>query len=159
MQIKNKYIVAIAAVIIICTLFIRNCNNKINNVKFTYDPALQYEYKTIVDTVTTTITKIDTVVYKIEEAINNIMSKTEIVIKEVVKERDSMVIRVVELEEITNIIIYDTVKVYVQIPPDSVTLYNIWEYKTFDGIETRSSRDTIQKNRVHRHYAQKFIIN
>jgi len=155
LQIKNKYIVTIAAVIIICTLFIRNCNN--NTVEFTYDPVLEYKYETIRDTVTTTITKIDTVVFKIEEVINNIINKTETVVREVVKERDSMIIRVVELEKITNIFVYDTIKVYVKIPPDSFIVYNVWEYETFDGIETRSSRDTLQKKKIYRHYAQKYI--
>ena len=160
MQARNKYIVAIAAVIIICTLLIRNCNNEVSTVEFTYDPALQYEYETVRDTITTTITKtkIDTIVIEIEETINNIINQTETIVKEVVRERDSMVVRIVELEQVTNITVYDTVRVYVPIQPDSVTVYNIWEYESFDGKEIRNTRDTLETKRVYKHYAQKYII-
>ncbi len=146
--------------VILCTLFIRNCNNEVSTVEFTYDPALQYEYETVTDTVTTVVTqtKIDTIVIEIEETINNIMDKTETIVKEVVKERDSMVVRIVELEQVTNITVYDTIRVYVPIQPDSVTIYNVWEYETFDGKVTRSTRDTVQSNTVYRHYAQKYIM-
>lgn len=146
--------------VILCTLFIRNCNNEVSTVEFTYDPALQYEYETVRDTVTTVVTqtKIDTIVIEIEETINNIMDKTETIVKEVVRERDSMVVRIVELEQVTNITVYDTVRVYVPIQPDSVTIYNVWEYETFDGKVTRSTRDTVQSNTVYRHYAQKYIM-
>jgi len=160
LRIKNKYILAISAVVILCTLFIRNCNNEVSTVEFTYDPALQYEYETVRDTVTTVVTqtKIDTIVIEIEETINNIMDKTETIVKEVVRERDSMVVRIVELEQVTNITVYDTVRVYVPIQPDSVTIYNVWEYETFDGKVTRSTRDTVQTSKVYRHYAQKYIM-
>ena len=160
LRIKNKYILAIATVVILCTLFIRNCNNEVSTVEFTYDPALQYEYETVRDTVTTVVTqtKIDTIVIEIEETINNIMDKTETIVKEVVRERDSMVVRIVELEQVTNITVYDTIKVYVPVQPDSVTIYNVWEYETFDGKVTRSTRDTVQSNTVYRHYAQKYIM-
>ena len=160
MRIKNKYILAIATVVILCTLFIRNCNTEVSTVEFTYDPALQYEYETVRDTVTTVVTqtKIDTIVIEIEETINNIMDKTETIVKEVVRERDSMVVRIVELEQVTNITVYDTVRVYVPIQPDSVTIYNVWEYETFDGKVTRSTRDTVQTSKVYRHYAQKYIM-
>ena len=146
--------------VILCTLFIRNCNNEVSTVEFTYDPALQYEYETVRDTVTTVVTqtKIDTIVIEIEETINNIMDKTETIVKEVVRERDSMVVRIVELEQVTNITVYDTVRVYVPIQPDSVTIYNVWEYETFDGKVTRSTRDTVQTSKVYRHYAQKYIM-
>lgn len=160
MRINNKYILAIAAVVILCTLFIRNCNNEVSTVEFTYDPALQYEYETVRDTVTTVVTqtKIDTIVIEIEETINNIMDKTETIVKEVVRERDSMVVRIVELEQVTNITVYDTVRVYVPIQPDSVTIYNVWEYETFDGKVVKSTRDTVQSGTVYRHYAQKYIM-
>jgi len=160
LRIKNKYILAIAAVVILCTLFIRNCNNEVSTVEFTYDPALQYEYETVRDTVTTVVTqtKIDTIVIEIEETINNIMDKTETIVKEVVRERDSMVVRIVELEQVTNITVYDTVRVYVPIQPDSVTIYNVWEYETFDGKVVKSARDTVQSSTVYRHYAQKYIM-
>ena len=146
--------------VILCTLFIRNCNNEVSTVEFTYDPALQYEYETVRDTVTTVVTqtKIDTIVIEIEEAINNIMDKTETIVKEVVRERDSMVVRIVELEQVTSITVYDTVRVYVPIQPDSVTIYNVWEYETFDGKVIKSARDTVQSSTVYRHYAQKYIM-
>ena len=146
--------------VILCTLFIRNCNNEVSTVEFTYDPALQYEYETVRDTVTTVVTqtKIDTIVIEIEEAINSIMDKTETIVKEVVRERDSMVVRIVELEQVTNITVYDTVRVYVPIQPDSVTIYNVWEYETFDGKVVKSTRDTVQSGTVYRHYAQKYIM-
>ena len=160
LRIKNKYILAIATVVILCTLFIRNCNNEVSTGEITYDPALQYEYETVRDTVTTVVTqtKIDTIVIEIEETINNIMDKTETIVKEVVRERDSMVVRIVELEQVPNITVYDTVRVYVPIQPDSVTIYNVWEYETFDGKVTRSTRDTVQTSKVYRHYAQKYIM-
>ena len=146
--------------VILCTLFIRNCNNEVSTVEFTYDPALQYEYETVRDTVTTVVTqtKIDTIVIEIEEAINSIMDKTETIVKEVVRERDSMVVRIVELEQVTTITVYDTVRVYVPIQPDSVTIYNVWEYETFDGKVVKSTRDTVQSGTVYRHYAQKYIM-
>jgi len=160
LRINNKYILAIAAVVILCTLFIRNCNNEVSTVEFTYDPALQYEYETVRDTVTTVVTqtKIDTIVIEIEETINNIMDKTETIVKEVVRERDSMVVRIVELEQVTNITVYDTVRVYVPIQPDSVTIYNVWEYETFVGKVIKNARDTVQSSTVYRHYAQKYIM-
>ncbi len=86
------------------------------------------------------------------------MDKTETIVKEVVRERDSMVVRIVELEQVTNITVYDTVRVYVPIQPDSVTIYNVWEYETFDGKVVKSTRDTVQSGTVYRHYAQKYIM-
>jgi len=54
--------------------------------------------------------------------------------------------------------VYDTVRVYVPIQPDSVTIYNVWEYETFDGKVIKSARDTVQSSTVYRHYAQKYIM-
>ena len=160
MRLGNKHIIVAATVVIICILLTHTCNRKVNTVEHTYDPIPKYRYETIRDTVTTTVTKtkIDTIVIEIEEAINNIMSQTETIVKEVVRERDSMVVRIVELEQVTNITVYDTVRVYVPTPPDSVTIYNVWEYESFDGKEIRNTRDTVETKRVYKHYAQKYIM-
>ena len=57
------------------------------------------------------------------------------------------------------ITVYDTVKVIIEVPSDSVILYNIFEYEFSDGLAVTSTRDTIQSTKVSRAFAQKFIIN
>ena len=154
---RSRYILILASILFVCCFFIKRCNKKQAENSMPVSANLESIFR---DTITTTAvtTKIDTVVVEIEQAINSIMDKTETVVKEVVDERDSVVVRLVELQKITNITVYDTVKVYVDIPPDSVTIYNVWEYEGFDGKVTRSTRDTISKRRVYRHYAQKYIM-
>ena len=87
------------------------------------------------------------------------MQFAETAVREVVKERDSVVLKIVELEQVKRVTLYDTVKTIIQMPPDSVTLYNIFEYESSDGLAVTTKRDTVQSRRVTRAYAQRFIMN
>ena len=157
---QNKFVLISIAVIIVL-LSVRACVRRDYTPVYEENPIVQYQYEIVQDTLTTVITetKIDTVLIEIEDRINSAMQFAETAVREVVKERDSIVLKIVELQQVERITLYDTVKTIVQVPPDSVTLYNIFEYESSDGLTVTTKRDTIQSRRVTRAYAQKFIMN
>ena len=63
---------------------------------------------------------------------------------------------VIEYEQGLKEIVYDTVEVEVE--PDSVMIYNVFEHAETYGGETYIHRDTIQSRKVSREYVQKYII-
>ncbi len=157
---QNKFVV-IAAAVIVVLLAARACVKRDYAPVYEEDPIIQYQYEVVQDTLTTVITetKIDTVLIEIEDRINSAMQFAETAVREVVKERDSVVLKIVELEQVERVTLYDTVETVVQVPPDSVTLYNIFEYESSDGLAVTTKRDTVQSRRVTRAYAQRFIMN
>lgn len=157
---QNRFVI-IAVAVVVLLLTIRACAKKDYTSSYEESPVLQYQYEIIQDTLTTVITetKIDTVLVEIEERINSAMQFAETAVREVVKERDSVVLKIVELEQVERVTLYDTVETVVQVPPDSVTLYNIFEYESSDGLAVTTKRDTVQSRRVTRAYAQRFIMN
>ena len=154
-------IITILAAVVLIMLIVRTCSRPDYVPTYEEDPVVQYQYEIIQDTLTTVITetKIDTVLVEIEERINSAMQFAETAVREVVKERDSVVLKIVELEQVKRVTLYDTVKTIIQMPPDSVTLYNIFEYESSDGLAVTTKRDTVQSRRVTRAYAQRFIMN
>lgn len=157
---QNRFVI-IAVAVVVLLLTIRACAKKDYTSSYEESPVVQYQYEIIQDTLTTIVTetKIDTVLVEIEERINSAMQFAETAVREVVKERDSVVLKIVELEQVKRVTLYDTVKTIIQMPPDSVTLYNIFEYESSDGLVVTTKRDTIQSRRVTRAYAQRFIMN
>lgn len=157
---QNRFVI-IAVAVVVLLLTIRACAKKDYTSSYEESPVVQYQYEIIQDTLTTVITetKIDTVLVEIEERINSAMRFAETAVREVVKERDSVVLKIVELEQVERVTLYDTVETVVQVPPDSVTLYNIFEYESSDGLAVTTKRDTVQSRRVTRAYAQRFIMN
>jgi hypothetical protein len=156
---RNRFIVILVAVVIIL-LAVRTCSKEQYISSTKQSPVIQYQYEVVHDTLTTVITetKIDTVLIEIEERINSAIQLAETTVREVVKERDSVVLKIVELKKTKNITIYDTISVKIDVPPDSVIIYNIFEYHAIDGNEVVTKRDTIQSRKVSRYYAQKYII-
>ena len=73
------------------------------------------------------------------------------------REKESLALKIVELEDVENTT-YDTVKVTIQVPSDSLMLYNVFEYHSINGDEVIAMRDTIQSRKVSRRYAQKYIM-
>ena len=157
---QNRFVI-IAVAVVVLLLTIRACAKKDYTSSYEESPVLQYQYEIIQDTLTTVITetKIDTVLVEIEERINSAMRFAETAVREVVKERDSVVLKIVELEQVERVTLYDTVETVVEVLPDSVTLYNIFEYESSDGLAVTTKRDTVQSRRVTRAYAQRFIMN
>ena len=153
-------IVLIALAILIVLISIHTCTKK-NYVAAYEAPVLQYKYEIIQDTLTTIVTKtvIKTDTSGIEERINLAMAVAESTVREAVMERDSVALKIVELEEIKNVTIYDTISVKIDVPPDSVMIYNVFEYHSIDGDEVIAMRDTIQSRKVSRYYAQKYIVH
>jgi len=158
--VRGRIITILAAVVLIM-LIVRTCSRPDYVPTYEEDPVVQYQYEIIQDTLTTVITetKIDTVLVEIEERINSAMRFAETAVREVVKERDSVVLKIVELEQVERVTLYDTVETVVEVLPDSVTLYNIFEYESSDGLAVTTKRDTVQSRRVTRAYAQRFIMN
>jgi len=158
--VQNRFVI-IAVAVVVLLLTIRACAKKDYTSSYKEDPVVQYQYEIIQDTLTAIVTetKIDTVLVEIEERINSAMQFAETAVREVVKERDSVVLKIVELEQVERVTLYDTVETVVQVPPDSVTLYNIFEYESSDGLAVTTKRDTVQSRRVTRAYAQRFIMN
>mgnify|MGYP003653691050 CR=1 FL=1 len=152
-------IVLIALAIIVVLISIHTCTKKNYVAAYEENPVLQYKYEIIQDTLTTIVTKtvIKTDTSGIEERINLAMAVAESTVREAVMERDSVALKIVELEEIENVTIYDTISVKIDVPPDSVMIYNVFEYHSIDGDEVIAMRDTIQSRKVSRYYAQKYI--
>ena len=142
---RIKVLLILAAVIAILFTIVRGCSKK--------DSVPTQEEETLTTIVT------DTVPVDMEKRINSAIETAETTVKEVVKERDSAFLKIAELESIDRITVYDTVKVIIEVPSDSVILYNIFEYEFSDGLAVTSTRDTIQSTKVSRAFAQKFIIN
>ena len=149
----------IATAVIIILLTVRTCTKEDYAAPYEENSVLQYKYEIVQDTITTVVTKIDTVLVKIEERLNSAIAFAESTVREVVMERDSVVLKIVELEEVENITVYDTISVKIDVPPDSVMIYNVFEYHSIDGDEVIAMRDTIQSRKVSRYYAQKYIVH
>ena len=152
-QMKSKVIILTAIAVISCALFVRKCSQ--------YDTPTAIRYQTVQDTITTfvTETKVDTVIIRIEQRLDSVMNSTETKVKEVIEKEETLKVRIVELKKLDRITLYDTVKTILRVPSDSITLYNIFEYESTDGLEVLVKRDTIQSRRVSRAYAQRYIMN
>ena len=96
---QNRFVLISAAVIIIL-LTIRACVKRDYAPVYEEAPIVQYQYEIVQDTLTTVITetKIDTVLIEIEDRINSAMQFAEKAGREVDKERDSIDLKIVELE-------------------------------------------------------------
>ena len=134
----------------IALLLLRMCPQK---EKVTYSTE-EVEIKTYVDTTVYTI--VDTQFIAIEKRINKaVQTATER--KEVaVQKIEVLQAKLIEVETTELQLVYDTVKVQVQ--PDSVMIYNVFEHAKTYGDETYIHRDTIQSRKVSREYIQKYII-
>tara|TARA_R110000796_G_scaffold23219_3_gene66718 strand:- start:959 stop:1411 length:453 start_codon:yes stop_codon:yes gene_type:complete len=148
---NSNRIILTAVIIIACMFFVRNCTYKVG--------ATVPSFQVVQDTITTVVTKIniDTVLVAIEQRLNLAIEDTETTIKEVAREKESLALKIVELEDVENTT-YDTVKVTIQVPSDSLMLYNVFEYHSTNGDEVIAMRDTIQSRKVSRRYAQKYIM-
>lgn len=148
---NSNRIILTAVIIIACMFFVRKCTHKVG--------ATVPSFQVVQDTITTVVTKIniDTVLVSIEQRLNLAIEDTETTIKEVAREKESLALKIVELEDVENTT-YDTVKVTIQVPSDSLMLYNVFEYHSTNGDEVIAMRDTIQSRKVSRRYAQKYIM-
>jgi hypothetical protein len=145
---RRTWITLLAAAVAL--LLLRACPRK---EKVTY-PTEEVEIKTYVDTTVYTI--VDTQFIAIEKRINKaVQTATER--KEVaVQKMEVLQAKLIEVETTKLQLVYDTVEVQVQ--PDSVMIYNVFEYAKTYGDETYIHRDTIQSRKVSREYVQKYII-
>lgn len=134
----------------IALLLLRACPRK---EKVTYSTE-EVEIKTYVDTTVYTI--VDTQFIAIEKRINKAV-ETAAERKEVaVQKIEVLQAKLIEVETTELQLVYDTVRVQVQ--PDSVMIYNVFEHAKTYGDETYIHRDTIQSRKVSREYVQKYII-
>lgn len=140
----GKWYILIALIVVTVLLF-RDCGDTTPKT---------FENVIVVDTVTTVVQ--DTVVISIEERIERAVAKTETKVEVMAEEMLTLKAEVIEYEQGLKEIVYDTVEVKVQ--PDSVMIYNVFEYAKTYGEETYIHRDTIQSRKVSREYVQKYII-
>ena len=135
----------LVALIVAVILLLRNCGGS---------SPKTIENVIVVDTVTTVVQ--DTVVISIEERIERAVTKTETKVEVMTEEMVTLKAEVLEYEQGLKEIVYDTVEV--QVEPDSVMIYNVFEHAETYGDETYIHRDTIQSRKVSREYVQKYII-
>lgn len=135
----------LVALIVAAILLLRNCSDA---------PTSTLEKVIVVDTVTTVVQ--DTVVISIEERIEKAVTKTETKVEVMAEEMVTLKAELIEYEQGLKQIVYDTVEVEVE--PDSVMIYNVFEHAKTYGGETYIHRDTIQSRKVSRDYVQKYII-
>ena len=135
----------LVALIVAVILLLRNCGGS---------SPKTIENVIVVDTVTTVVQ--DTVVISIEERIERAVTKTETKVEVMTEEMVTLKAEVLEYEKGLKEIVYDTVEV--QVEPDSVMIYNVFEHAETYGDETYIHRDTIQSRKVSREYVQKYII-
>ena len=134
----------------IALLLLRACPQK---EKVDYSTE-EVEVKTYIDT--TVYTVVDTQFVAIEKRIEKAVTKTETKVEVMAEEMVTLKAEVIEYEQGLKQIVYDTVEVEVE--PDSVMIYNVFEYAKTYGDETYIHRDTIQSRKVSREYVQKYII-
>ena len=125
----------LVALIVAAILLLRNCGGSSSET---------IENVIVVDTVTTVIQ--DTVVISIEERIEKAVTKTETKVEVMAEEMVTLKAEVIEYEQGLKQIVYDTVEVEVE--PDSVMIYNVFEHAETYGGETYIHRDTIQSRKV-----------
>ena len=159
---KSRVIIIVVAILIIL-LTVRTCTKEDYVAPYEKELVQQYKYEIVHDTITIVITKTDTVIVKIEEIIISAITVAETTVREAVMERDAMVLKMVEFDAVKNVTVYDTVKITL-LPdsimlPDSVMLFNVFEYHSTIGGEVIAIRDTIQSRKVSRYYAQKYILS
>lgn len=135
----------LVTLIVAAILLLRNCGDA---------PTGTLENVIVVDTVTTVVQ--DTIVISIEDRIDRAVTKTETKVEVMVEEMVTLKAEVIEYEQGLKQIVYDTVEVEVE--PDSVMIYNVFEHAETYGEETYIHRDTIQARKVSREYVQKYII-
>lgn len=135
----------LVALIVVVVLLLRNCGDATTST---------LEKVIVVDTVTTVVQ--DTVVISIEDRIDRAVTKTETKVEVMAEEMVTLKAEVIEYEQGLKQIVYDTVEV--QMEPDSVMIYNVFEHAETYGEETYIHRDTIQARKVSREYVQKYII-
>lgn len=135
----------LVALIVAAILLLRNCGGSSSET---------IENVIVVDTVTTVVQ--DTVVISIEDRIDRAVTKTETKVEVMTEEMVTLKAEVIAYEQGLKQIVYDTVEVEVE--PDSVMIYNVFEYAKTYGDETYIHRDTIQSRKVSREYVQKYII-
>jgi hypothetical protein len=135
----------LVALIVAAILLLRNCGGSSSET---------IENVIVVDTVTTVVQ--DTVVISIEDRIDRAVTKTETKVEVMTEEMVTLKAEVIAYEQGLKQIVYDTVEVEVE--PDSVMIYNVFEYAKTYGEETYIHRDTIQSRKVSREYVQKYII-
>ena len=140
----SKWYILIA-VIVVAFLLLRNCGDSSPK---TIDNVI------VIDTVTTVVQ--DTIVISIEDRIDRAVTKTETKVEVMTEEMVALKAEVIEYEQGLKEIVYDTVEVEVE--PDSVMIYNVFEHAETYGGETYIHRDTIQSRKVSREYVQKYII-
>ena len=133
------------AVIVVAFLLLRDCGGS---------SPKTIENVIVVDTVTTVVQ--DTIVISIEDRIDRAVTKTETKVEVMAEEMVTLKAEVLEYEQGLKEIVYDTVEVEVE--PDSVMIYNVFEHAETYGDETYIHRDTIQSRKVSREYVQKYII-
>lgn len=162
MIMKSK-IAIIAVAILIILLTARTCTKENYVAPYEKEVVPQYQYEIVHDTITVVVTKTDTVIVKIEERINTAISFAELTVQEAVTERDAMVQQMVEFDAVKNVTVYDTVKITLPsdsiMLPDSIMLFNVFEYHSNIGGEVIAMRDTIQSRKVSRSFAQKYILS
>jgi type IV pilus biogenesis protein CpaD/CtpE len=133
------------AVIVAAFLLLRGCGDSTPKT---------FENVIVVDTVKTVVQ--DTIVISIEDRIDRAVTKTETKVEVMAEEMVTLKAEVIEYEQGLKQIVYDTVEV--QVEPDSVIIYNVFEHAKTYGGETYIHRDTIQSRKVSREYVQKYII-
>jgi hypothetical protein len=134
----------------IALLLLRMCPQK---EKVTYSTE-EVEVKPYIDTTVRTV--VDTQFVTIEKRIEKAVTKTETKVEVMAEEMVTLKAEVIEYEQGLKQIVYDTVEIEVE--PDSVMIYNVFEYAKTYGDETCIHRDTIQSRKVSREYVQKYII-
>jgi len=135
----------LVALIVAAILLLRGCGDSTPKT---------FENVIVVDTVTTVVQ--DTIVISIEDRIDRAVTKTETKVEVMTEEMVTLKAEVIEYERGLKQIVYDTVEV--QVEPDSVMIYNVFEHAKTYGDETYIHRDTIQSRKVSREYVQKYII-
>jgi len=145
---RNGIVLVVMGVILL--LLLRACPQE---KKKTYSTE-EIEVKTYVDTAVYTI--VDTQFVSIEKRINQAVRTAEERKETAVQKIEVLEAKLIEIKTVEQQLVYDTVEV--QIEPDSLMIYNVFEYAKDYGDETYIHRDTIQSRKVSREYVQKFIV-
>jgi len=139
---------------IVVWLFLKNCGG-VDSTPKVWEKETNFES---IDTLSYSLSLIDeSTEEQIKERVDKAVLTAENSVDNIIHRVEVLQAELITVKTTPPKLIHDTI--YVDPEPDSVMIYNIFEYAKTYGDETYIHKDTIQQRLVSKEYVQKYIIN
>lgn len=139
---------------IVAWLFLKNCGG-VDSTPKVWEKETNFES---IDTLSYSPPLIDeSAEEQIKERVDKAVSTAENSVDNIIHRVEVLQAELITIKTAPPKLVYDTI--YVDPEPDSVMIYNIFEYAKTYGDETYIHKDTIQQRLVSKEYVQKYIID